>query len=114
MDFKKAFDSIPHQKMFFSMINKGLKGKVIKVLASMYSNLKACIQLDDRLTRFIRCDIGTRQGDISSPIIFNLFINDLCTLLRQQCRTGIFITNSIPDILCLAYADDFANCVDKD
>ena len=38
------------------------------------------------------CNVGTRQGDISSPLMFALFINDLCTLLREQCGDGVFIT----------------------
>jgi hypothetical protein len=41
-----------------------------------------------------------------------IFINELSILLRQHCGTGIFITNGIPDILCLMFADDVANCAE--
>ena len=39
-------------------------------------------------------------------------INDLCTLLREQCGDGIFITPDVEDIFCLMYADDVANCAE--
>ena len=33
-------------------------------------------------------------------------------MLRQTCNSGIFITDEIPDIICLMYADDIANCAE--
>ena len=59
---------------------------------------------------FFPCNIGTRQGDKSSSTIFNLFIDELSALLRNMCSTGIFITDDIPDILCLMFADDVTGC----
>ena len=47
------------------------------------------------------CNVGTRQGDVSSPLIFALFINDLCTLLREGCGDGIFITPEVADMFAL-------------
>ena len=56
----------------------------------------------------ITCNVGTRQGDITSNIIFNLYINDLCTLLRDKGHSGIYVTDDIPNILCTLFADDVA------
>lgn len=55
-------------------------------------------------------NIGTRQSDRTSSTISTLFINELSSLSGEKCGTCIFITNDIPDILCLMYADDVANC----
>ena len=60
----------------------------------------------------IHCNIGTRQGDLSSPKIFSLYINDLETHLKRHCNKGIFITNDVPDVFCLMFADDVACCAD--
>ena len=64
------------------------------------------------LTKAFLCNIGTRQGDVSSPLLFAFLINDLCTLLREQCTGGFFITKEVSDIFCLMFADDIANCAD--
>lgn len=61
----------------------------------------------DTIAGPFQCNIGARQGDSSSPIIFSLYINDLVSHLRQNC-SGIFITQNIPDILCLLFAEDVA------
>lgn len=33
-------------------------------------------------------------------------------MFRKSCEQGIFIDNSIPDIVCLMFADDVANCAE--
>ena len=78
----------------------------------MYSSLSATVRTSSGETNGFPCNVGTRQGDVSSPLIFALFINDLCTLLREQCGDGIFITPDVEDIFCLMYADDVANCAE--
>ena len=83
------------------------------MLKSMYSKLQARVKnRSNTFSNSYCCNIGTRQGDLSSPIIFSLYINDLCNFIRENCRNGIFITQEVPDIFCLMYADDIANCAD--
>ena len=79
----------------------------------MYGKLSACVKTDNGLTSYCPCHIGTRQGCVSSPIIFTLFINDLVTLMRENSRNGIFITQDVPEILCLLFADDVAGCAES-
>ena len=74
----------------------------------MYKQLKSCVKVENSLSEFFRCTIGTMQGCISSPILFYLFINDLVAYLRAECNNnnGIFITNDIESLLALMFADD--------
>ncbi len=72
----------------------------------------ACVRTANGMTSYFPCSIGTRQGCVSSSLLFSLFINDLATRLREQCGSGIFVSNRIPDILCLMFADDIANCAE--
>lgn len=79
----------------------------------MYSELQAHIKLSkNTMCQPFPCNIGTRQGVLSSPIIFSLYINDLVTYIKGHCTNGIFINNNIDDIFCLLFADDVANCGD--
>lgn len=113
VDFSKAFDRIEHQKLFHSLASKGIHGKFLDILRSMYGRLSACVKTEDGLTSYFPCHVGTRQGCVSSPLIFTLFINDLVTLLKENCRNGIFITEDVPEVLCLLFADDIANCAES-
>ena len=76
IDFRRAFDSINHEKLWDSLKRKGInsEGKFIKIFQSMYRKLKSCVKVNEGLTEYFECNIGTRQGCISSPIIFSLFI----------------------------------------
>ena len=108
IDFSKAFDRIQHNQLFRSLAKKGIHGNFLNILKSMYGKLSACVKTEQGLTSYFPCHIGTRQGCVSSPLIFTLFINDLVTLMRENCRNGIFITQDVPEILCLLFADDVA------
>ena len=108
VDFRRAFDSISHNKIWDSLQRKGISenSKFLKIFQSMYSQLKSCVKINDSLTKFFECSIGTRQGCVSSPIIFSLFINDLVAYLKSETDHGIFVTNDIEDLLALMFADD--------
>ena len=93
IDFSKAFDRIQHNQLFRSLASKGIHGKFLKILQSMYGKLSACVKTDNGLTSYFPCHIGTRQGCVSSPIIFTLFINNLVTFSRL-CRVCCIPTTS--------------------
>ena len=111
---KKAFDMISHRKLFESLQRTGINGNFLRILSAMYSNLYSCVRTSvDMTTSYFPCNIGTRQGDVCSPTILSLFINELNSMLRSDCESGIFIDNSISDIFCLMFADDVANCAES-
>ena len=112
IDFSKAFDTVDHQKLLSSLSQKGIGGKLFKILLSMYQKLKSCVRKNQTFTEFFDCNIGTRQGCKLSPILFSLFINDIVQELRNNCPHGIFVSQNIPEIFVLLYADDIANCAD--
>ena len=62
------------------------------IFKSMYSQLKSCVKVKNDLKQFFKCYIGTRQGCVSSPIIFSLFINDSISYLKSECNRGIFVS----------------------
>ena len=60
VDSEKAFDSIPHHKMFNCLHNVGFKGKFFKVLVSMYSNTSSRIHIvNSKLTKALTCNVGS-------------------------------------------------------
>jgi len=92
IDFFKAFDKCKHQQLWCSLVRKGVKENsiLLSVLKSMYSQLSSCVKLPNRLTGYFDCNIGTKQGCVSSTIIFALYINDLVTHLKLWQRSFCF------------------------
>jgi len=52
VDFAKAFDSIQHQKLWNAFARKNVNGKFLVIIQSMYSKLKSCVKVNNRLTEF--------------------------------------------------------------
>lgn len=112
VDFSKAFDTIPHGLLFYQLISKGVHGKILKVLRSMYSSLQSCVRTPHGLTEFFKCERGTRQGCMLSPFFFSLYVGELVTMFEEEECKGIFVSESAPNIACLLFADDLVACAD--
>ena len=84
-------------------------GKFLSIFKSISSQFKSCIKCENRLTKYFECYIGTRQGCVSSPIIFSLFVNDLVSYLKNECDRGVFVTDQIENLFAVMFADDVAS-----
>ena len=80
----------------------------------MYSKLKSSVNTREGLSDYFKCNIGTKQGCVSSPIIFILFINDLISYLKVTCGSGIFVSDEIEELHGLMCADDVSANVLRD
>ena len=88
VDFRKAFDSIPRERMWEVLKERGLSGDVIAALKSMYAKDEACVLTQEGLTDLFRCTIGVKQGCPASPLLFGLYIDQLEQLLLDACATS--------------------------
>ena len=52
----------------------------------MYENVKATIRCGAKFTDYINCTRGVKQGDVCSPVLFPLFINELALdiIIKRQ------------------------------
>lgn len=114
IDFLKAFDNCVHAKLWECLSRHGVNynGKFLSVFKSMYEKLKSCVRTKDGLTDFFRCNKGTKQGCVSSTVIFAMYINDLVTYLKLKCGSGVFITDQIDELYAFMFADDVAGVAD--
>ena len=56
--------------------------------------------------------MGTRQGCMLSPFMFIMYIDTLVKMLNDAECSGIFVNETLPNLLLLMYADDIALCAD--
>jgi hypothetical protein len=104
VDYEKAFDRVDRKLLLFKIRQFGYSGKIYNALKSVYTDSKACVNLNGYLTNSFSTDSGVRQGDALSPTLFGLYINDLVSVLHE-CGAGIKLTSDL-EISCLLYADD--------
>ena len=106
IDFRKAFDSIWHQGLFYKLIKSKIGGNVYRLIKEMYNKSNCSIKLNRGLcAKPFSYDRGVRQGCVLSPILFNLFINDIPKILESESVNPFVLPNG-EKLSCLMYADD--------
>jgi hypothetical protein len=77
IDLAKAYDSVPHGALIYKINKFGIRGKALKWFKKIYEKAEICCRKGETFTDSYPYQKGVRQGDPSSPILFNIFMNDL-------------------------------------
>ena len=91
MDLTKAFDFVVRDILWFKLIRLGVRGKMLNIIKSIYSNVKSRVKHDNTLSEPFTCDIGVRQGECFSPFLFAIYVNDLEAEIVTKGISGINI-----------------------
>ena len=106
IDFKKAFDSIWHQGLFFRLLQNNINGNLYSLIKNLYSKSSCFIKLGSKRTKTFQYERGVRQGCILSPLLFNLYLNELSILLDESSPDDCIILPNGSKLTSLLYADD--------
>jgi len=105
VDFRKAFDSVWHDGLFYKLLSIGIGGQFYNLIKSLYCNSTCSIRIGENKTRSFSYSRGVRQGCILSPLLFNCYVNNLPYEFQNTLSDPFVLPNGMK-INSLLYADD--------
>ena len=103
MDLSKAFDLVEWFSLFRILVSKGVSPVFLRVLLFIYRNQTCNVKWNSAFSYMFKISNGVRQGAVSSPLLFSIYIDGLLVLLRNS-GLGCKVDNFYYGVL--GYADD--------
>ena len=103
IDFKKAYDTVNRTRLFDKLKRCGINGTFLRNIEAMYRRTEYCIKLKKGYSPPIRSNLGLKQGCPLSPMLFNLYIDDIKEIFDEECGP-VTLQNTI--LNHFLYADD--------
>ena len=109
LDFSKAFDTVPHQRLLGKLELYGISGEVHSWIKSFLVSRTQSVIVDGKRSKEEQVISGVPQGTVLGPLLFLLHINDLPSVVHPDTRCRLFADdcllyrpiNSIEDQLTL-------------
>ena len=86
LDFKKAFDSVPHERLLNKLSSYGIQGNILKWIRAFLSYRTQRVRVGTVISPPEHVTSGIPQGSILGPILFTIFINDLPDTIESTCK----------------------------
>ena len=83
-DAEKAFDKIQHPFIIKTLQKIGIEGTYLNIVKAIYDKPTASIILNGEKLKAFPLRSGTRQECPLSPLLFNVVLEVLATLIREE------------------------------
>ena len=84
LDCSKAFDRISHHGLFIKLIERKIPLCLLLILIYWHLNMFSIVKWGNSKSDPLDVPLGTKQGGISSPQLFSIYIDDMIKSLHKK------------------------------
>ena len=104
IDYMKAYNCVDHERLWVVLRVMGVPVHLIVLLKRLYNNQEATVRTEFGETDNIDIGKGVRQGCILSPLLCNIYAENIMREALEEWESGISIGGRM--VTNLRYADD--------
>ena len=86
LDFSKAFDTVPHERLLHKLHHYGIEGTTLSWIKAFLTNRSQRVIVEGEASESVKVLSGVPQGTVLGPLLFLCFINDLPSHVTSQAR----------------------------
>ena len=101
--FEKAYDRINRNLLLLKLQRLCISGLFYRNIKSMYKSVSYLVKVAKGHLDPIGSSLGLKQGGVLSPLLFNVFIDDMKDIFDETCDPVMELGKPLPHLL---YADD--------
>ena len=103
LDASKAFDRVNFYKLFDKLLHRGVPAIYVRLLLFWYTHQEFIVRWGFTFSNSFLVNNGVRQGGVLSPVLFNVYMDGLSSVLNTL-NVGCYFNGTM--INHLMYADD--------
>ena len=90
-DFKKAFDSVPHDILCNKLKNFSINPYIINWIVNFLECRHQRVKVDGIRTEYVSINRGVPQGTVLGPLLFSVMINDIKTVSTGEMLMNLLM-----------------------
>lgn len=105
IDLRKAFDSVPLQKLWTTLEEQGVNARYINAIKTLYKENLAVVKVGNQTSTPFRPTKGVKQGCCLSPTLFKIYLRAALKNWSKKCSPmGVRLRDS--HLHTILFADD--------